>query len=108
MGTRAAEFESASVRASSSLRSIDTGLSRVSESFTLPDLIAFSCKREIPSCYSAVSMSAASSDATIEDRLASLLDDAHAATQSQPMEELSRGVAFIAAGSDPAFERRPR
>jgi hypothetical protein len=111
MGTRAAESmefvsvaEPGAVRASSSMRSVNTSMRQVSGSFALADPIAFFCECGIPGCYSVVWMSALSFDATVEDRTGWLLADAHTPSQPWPMEEPSSGATLFPVGKDVALD----
>lgn len=110
MGTRAVDsvepdsvVASDTVRASSSMRSVNTSMRQVSESFALADPIAFFCECAIPSCYSVVWMSASSFDATVEDRTDWLLAETHTPSRPRPVEEQSSGVTLLAAGKDTAL-----
>jgi len=112
VGTRLAnsvEFDSVTasgtVRASSSMRSVNRSMRQVARSFALADPIPFFCECEIPTCYSVVWMSAVSFDATVEDnRTGWLLVEAHTPSELRPMEEPS-GVASFPVEKDAALER---
>jgi hypothetical protein len=93
------------LRASGSMRSINTSMRQVSGSYALADPIAFFCECEIPTCYSVVWMSASSFDATVEDESGWLLAEAHTPSQLRPVQEPSSGATLSPAAEDAALDR---
>ena len=92
----------AACRDSSAMRDVNKSMRRMSGSFALADPIAFFCECELPSCYSAVWMSAEGFDATVTNGATWLLTETHNASVSHRPEAASADEPAVPALDEPA------